>query len=101
MPAVTFWLLVITALIFATGCKTLKKIEQPKKSWVDASREAHDFIAPKFIEYVKADQSLTVFEKQLFVQAVSDWEFMVREGEKAVEDSGRIFDVPTTPEVPR
>tara|TARA_R110000744_G_scaffold104945_4_gene200759 strand:- start:6426 stop:6740 length:315 start_codon:yes stop_codon:yes gene_type:complete len=71
-------------LAACTGCNCFKKLQAPDALFVEANRQAYEFIGPRFLTYVQADPTLSAVDKGLTVQAVSDWEFMIRTAEESV-----------------
>lgn len=70
----------------ATGCTAPGPGAQlPSRAWVDASRAVHDVVAPRFQSYVMADATLDDATRQVLLRTVSDWEFMIRQGELATK----------------
>jgi hypothetical protein len=64
----------------------------PSRAFVDASRELHGVIGPRFLAYVAADPALDAVTKETLAGAVGDWEFMLRQAEAALP--------PATPAAP-
>lgn len=55
---------------------------RPDASFVKATRLMHDAIALDYVSYVQQDESLTPEQRQNRVNAVGDWEFLIRQAEK-------------------
>lgn len=66
-----------------TSCTSQGLAQQPSRAWVEASRAVHDVVAPRFQAYVVADATLDDATRQVLLRTVSDWEFLIRQGELA------------------
>jgi len=74
----------VALLLAPLGCQGPAAMQQPNRAWVDASRQFHDVIGPRFVAYVQADATLDQLTRDVLVRTVSDWEFMVRQGEASI-----------------
>lgn len=61
---------------------------RPDAAFVKASRLIHDSIAVDYVSYVQQDQVLSQEQKANRVNAIGDWEFMLRQAEKAILGGG-------------
>lgn len=84
LQAVLLLLAVLLALLPTPACQGPAAMQQPNRAWVDASRQFHDVIGPRFVAYVQADATLDQLTRDVLVRTVSDWEFMVRQGEASI-----------------
>jgi hypothetical protein len=80
-------MLIACVATYLASCQTPKAIEQPQRAWIDASRKVYEVVAPRFQTYVMHDDTLDQVTKDQLLKTVSDWEFMVRQGELWVPNS--------------
>lgn len=78
------YLLATLGLVMAAGCPSTAALRQPDAAFVNATRLIHGTIATEYVAYVQADASLTPAQKQNRVDALADFEFMLRTAEANV-----------------
>lgn len=61
---------------------------RPDAAFVKASRLILDSIAVDYVSYVQQDGALSPEQRANRINAVGDWEFMLRQAEKAIGTAG-------------
>ncbi len=74
-------ILALFAAAAIVSCTSTGMGQSPAESWVRASRAVHDTIGERFRGYVNADPTLDPDSRRTLLNAVGDWEFMIRQGE--------------------
>lgn len=69
--------LILCAAFMLAGCGSIAK------EYVGADRATFEAIAPEYLEYVKADESLDEDAKKLREANVDSWEYRIIQAEKA------------------
>lgn len=76
--------LVSLALALLPGCSALGltgPAGDPMPQLVQASRAAHDQLAPRFVAYLRADASLDPLVRDQLEKLVGDWRMAIENGE--------------------
>lgn len=80
-------LLALAVLVSLCSCKSMftaaGPLQQPSVEFTKASRQFVDAIGPAYSSYVQADPTLSESQKENRAAALSDFEFAVRQVEKA------------------
>lgn len=82
--------LLILALCSLTSCKTFLTeaagVPQPAAEFTKASRLFLDLVGPEYQDYLSSDESLSELQRLNRLAAVDDFEFAVRQAEKAQDN---------------
>lgn len=93
LPCLLLLLFVVALAAVApmlASCTAVGASEQPARAWVEASRAFHSTIGLKFKAYIVADPALDPATQQVYLRAVDDWDFMIRQGERLVSPAPEL-----------